>query len=745
MSELLIELFSEEIPARMQQRAADDLRRLVVEGMKAQGLSVGEARTYATPRRLTLLVDNVPAGSAAVREEKKGPRVGAPDAAIQGFLKGASYKSLSEATLIKDAKKGDFYVAVIEKPGLPAAQIIASAVTEAIAKFPWPKSMRWGAGSLLWIRPLHSILCLLGGRIVPFTVAGIESGDTTEGHRFLSPGRFKVKNFADYEKKLAAAHVLIDPRARAAIISEQAHALAKKHKLTLVEDEGLLAENAGLNEWPTVLMGTFDESFLEVPAECLTTSMRAHQKCFSLRDPKTGRLANRFLLVSNITAADGGEAIIHGNQKVIRARLSDAKFFWEGDLKRKLEPMHFELKGITFHEKLGTQWDRMERITELARQIAGAVDAEPELAGRAAQLCKADLVSGMVGEFPELQGLMGRYLAEAEKMDPKVARAIELHYKPKGPTDSVPKEEEGDAVAIAVALADKLDTLVGFWAINEKPTGSGDPYQLRRAALGVIRILIENDLRVGLSQVLLTAMRPTVIRVIEEGKKHADGVIILSKAAGAEEIAPWIDTAPKLDAFRETTLARLKSDRSHTTAEQSDVKDLLSFFADRLKVYLRDQGARHDLIDAVFSLGGQDDLALIVKRVNALGEFLKTDDGANLLAGVKRAANILAIEEKKDKASYAGIYDLKLLKENEELALAAAIESVKQDTTAAINVENFGGAMRALAELRHPVDAFFEKVTVNDKDPAIRLNRLKLLSEIRTATTQVADFSKIAG
>ena len=707
MSELLIELFSEEIPARMQQRAADDLQRLVVDGLKVQGLMVGEARTYATPRRLTLVIDKVPAGSAAVREEKKGPRAGAPEAAIQGFLKGAGYQSLSEATLVRDEKKGDFYIAVIEKPGRPAADIIASVVTETIAKFPWPKSMRWGAGSLLWVRPLHSILCLLGGHIVPFQVASIESCDTTEGHRFLSPGRFKVKNFADYEKKLAAAHVLIDPTVRAKMISEQAHVLAKKHKLTLVEDAGLLVENAGLTEWPTVLMGTFDESFLEVPAECLTTSMRAHQKCFSLRDPKTGRLANHFLLVSNITAADGGAAIIHGNQKVIRARLSDAKFFWEQDLKRKLEPMHFELKDITFHEKLGSQWDRMERITELARQIAGAVDAEPELAGRAAQLCKADLVSGMVGEFPELQGLMGRYLAEAEKMEPKVARAIELHYKPKGPTDTVPKEEEGDAVAIAVALADKLDTLVGFWAINEKPTGSGDPYQLRRAALGVIRLVLENDVRLPLLAVI---------------QKH------------------FSDRLSKPESGLTPPEVLLKGVDAHGLG-----LDLLGFFADRLKVYLRDQGARHDLIDAVFSPGGQDDLALIVKRVNALGDFLKTDDGANLLAGVKRAANILAIEEKKDKASYAGIYDLKQLKENEELRLAAAIESVKQDTTAAINVENFGGAMRALAELRQPVDAFFEKVTVNDKDPAIRLNRLKLLSEIRTATAQVADFSKIAG
>jgi glycyl-tRNA synthetase beta chain len=494
-----------------------------------------------------------------------------------------------------------------------------------------------------------------------------------------------------------------------------------------------------------VLLGTFDAAFLDVPAECLTTAMRAHQKSFSLRDPATGDLANRFLCVANLTASDDGRAIVHGNQKVIAARLSDARFFWQQDLKRKLEPMHFELKGITFHDKLGSQWDRMERITELARQIAGAVDAEPDLAGRAAQLCKADLVSGMVGEFPELQGLMGRYLAEAEHMEPRIARAIELHYKPRGAGDTVPREDEGDAVAIAVALADKLDTLVGFWAINEKPTGSGDPYQLRRAALGVVRILVENDLRVGLSQVLLTAMRPTVIRVIEEGKKHSEGVTLLSRAAGAEEIAPWIDTAPKLDAFREATLVRLRSDRSHTAAEQADVKDLLAFFAERLKVYLRDQGARHDLIDAVFSLGGQDDLALVVKRVTALGDFLKTEDGATLLAGIKRSANILGAEEKKDKVSYAGACDPKLLREPAEQTLAKAIQQMKADTTAAINVENFAGAMRALADLRAPIDAYFETVTVNDNDASIRLNRLKLLSEIRSATLQVADFSKIAG
>jgi glycyl-tRNA synthetase beta chain len=507
--------------------------------------------------------------------------------------------------------------------------------------------------------------------------------------------------------------VMLNAAERAEEIKEQAEALAKKAKLELIADEALLAENAGLTEWPVVLMGEFDKSFLDVPPECLITSMKTHQKCFSLRDPKTKTLANRFILVSNLTATDGGAQIIAGNEKVIRARLSDAKFFWEQDLKRPLDEMAIALEGITFHEKLGTQKERVERIKELAFQIAGAVDADPQDARRAAELCKADLVSDMVGEFPELQGLMGRYYAERAGAKPEIARAIELHYKPKGPTDVVPKEEEGDAVAIAVALADKLDTLVGFWAIDEKPTGSGDPYQLRRAALGVIRIVVENDLRVALVPILI------------------EHFMVLKDAFASKML------------FRDQPEDSVESTLKAMAGERG--ADLLSFFADRLKVYLKDKGARHDLIDAVFSLGGQDDLALIVKRVEALGEFLKTDDGANLLAGVKRASNILSIEEKKDKTSYAGTYDLKLLKEKEELALAAAIESVKQDTVAAINVENFKGAMNALAELRAPVDAFFDKVTVNDADPTLRENRLRLLSEIRAATLTVADFSKIAG
>jgi len=712
MSELLLELFSEEIPARMQARGADDLRRLVTEGLKAAGLEVGEARAFATPRRLALVVEKVPAKSPAVSEERKGPRVGAPEQAVAGFLKAAGLKSLDDAEIVRDEKKGDYYVARIEKPGRSAAEIVAEVVSGVMAKFPWPKSMRWGSSSFQWVRPLHSILCLLDGKTVAFEVAGLKAGAATRGHRFHGDEPFSVKGSADYQKQLAKHKVALDAAERAASISEQAHALAKDAKLALVEDEALVAENAGLTEWPVVFMGEFDPEFLSVPAECLMTAMKAHQKCFSLRDARTKKLANKFLAVSNLTPKDKGAAIVSGNEKVIRARLSDAKFFWEQDLRRPLDEMANALDGITFHEKLGTQKQRVERIEELAFQIAGAVDADPQDARRAAQLSKADLVSGMVGEFPELQGLMGRYYAEHAGAKPEIARAIELHWKPKGPTDSVPKEEEGDAVAIAVALADKLDTLIGFWRIQEKPTGSGDPYQLRRAALGIIRVVLENDLRVS----LLRKFRGAHDGYQKQGRPH-EWAIHRSEGTGD----------------------------AHSDAIGAINSDLLSFFADRLKVHLREKGARHDLIDAVFSLGGQDDLALIVKRVEALGEFLTTDDGANLLAGVKRATNILGIEEKKDKRSYAGTYDLKLLREKEELALAAAIESVKEDTVAAINVENFKGAMNALSELRAPVDAFFEKVTVNADDAVLRENRLKLLSEIRAATLTVADFSKIAG
>ena len=738
MSEFLLELFSEEIPARMQVKAADDLRRLVVEGLKTRGLATGDARSFSTPRRLVLVIEKVPAQSPAIQEEKKGPRVGAPEQAVSGFLKSAGLSKLADATIVKDEKKGDYYIARIDKRGRAAGEIIAETVIEVCGKFPWPKSMRWGSEPFQWVRPLQSVLCLLGGKVVPFEIAGLPAGDETRGHRFLSTGAFKVTNFADYEAKLEKHHVMLDPARRAASIGGQALALAKTAKLELVEDEALLNENAGLTEWPVVLMGSFDTTFLDVPAECLMTSMKAHQKCFSLRDPKSKKLANNFLLVSNLIAKDGGAEITHGNEKVIRARLSDAKFFWDQDLKKPLDEMASQLSGITFHEKLGSQKDRVERVAELSFQIAGAVDADPADARRAAQLCKADLVSGMVGEFPELQGLMGRYYAEHAGTKPEIARAVELHYKPKGPTDTLPRSDQGDAVAIAVALADKLDTLVGFWAINEKPTGSGDPYQLRRAALGVIRIVLENDLRLPLNKYFALAQSPS---------------------PQDREAMLRIDGGVSRDLSNPDTRGHGSPSSPMKGGGDAIANDLLGFFTDRLKVFLRDQGKRHDLIDAVLSseqeaksseaaagnARSQDDLALIVRRVDALDAFLKTDDGANLLAGVKRAANILAIEEKKDKTSYAGTYDLKLLKEKEEMALAAKIEEIKQDTVAAINVENFAGAMRALAELRPPVDAFFEKILVNAEDAAIRRNRLAMLSEIRSATLTVADFSKIAG
>jgi glycyl-tRNA synthetase beta chain len=694
-AELLLELFSEEIPARMQARAAEDLQKLVLDGLKAQGLAVGAAMSFATPRRLTLVIAGVPAKSPGVSEERKGPRVGAPEQALAGFLKGAGLARIEDAEIVTDAKKGDFYVARIEKAGRLADEIIADVVPQVMAKFPWPKSQRWGAGDFQWVRPLQSIVCLLGGKVVPIEVAGLTSGKLTRGHRFHGNAPFEVTDFEDYGRKLKEHKVLLPASERAQWIGEQARAIAAKEKLELVEDEALTQENAGLTE-------------------CLTTSMKLHQKCFSLRDPKTRKLTNKFLLVSNLIAPDGGKEIVHGNEKVIRARLADAKFFWDQDLKKPLDEMASSLKSITFHEKLGTQAERVERIMELAHKIAGAVDADAADARRAAQMCKADLVSGMVGEFPELQGLMGRYYAEKVGTKPEIARAIELHYKPRGAGDTVPLEADGDAVACAVALADKIDTLVGFWAIGEKPSGSGDPYQLRRAALGVIRIVLENDFRVVLGDVM------SIARELHQKQGRLPYTVIANAHESEDDVL-------------------------RATYRNVQHSDLIAFFFDRLKVFLRDKGARHDLIDAVLALGGQDDLALTVKRVDALGAFLATDDGVNLLAGVKRASNILSIEEKKDKASYNGTYEVKLLKEKEELALAAALESVKQDALAAINVENFTGAMNALAELRKPVDAFFEKVTVNADDAKLRLNRLRLLSEIRAATQTVADFSKIAG
>jgi glycyl-tRNA synthetase beta chain len=683
------------------------------------------AAAFATPRRLALHVAGIPVRQPDTREEKKGPRVGAPDAAVQGFLKSAGLASIADATIVKDAKKGEFYTALIERPGRATLDVLGEILPTIVRAFPWPKSMRWGRestrpDSLRWVRPLHSIVATFGPEteepdIVAFQIDGVAAGNVTRGHRFLAPGAFKVRRFDDYMPALEKAKVVLDAERRKNIILHDARDLAFAQGLELIEDEALLDEVAGLVEWPVVLIGEFDAAFLEIPPEVIRATIRANQKCFVLRGAG-GALANKFILISNIEASDGGTAIAAGNARVVRARLSDAKFFWDSDLKIKLEDRLPKLDKIVFHEQLGTQGKRVKRIQALARELAPIVAADPEKAARAARLAKTDLVSEMVGEFPELQGLMGRYYAAHQGEDASVAAAIEEHYKPQGPSDRVPS----DPVGIAVALADKIDTLVGFWAIDEKPTGSKDPYALRRAALGVIRIVLENGLRLAMQRVVAAAYEATI---------EADHAI-----------------RRKLEGDPPVVMAISRTGHGALPLTQVLAADLLSFFADRLKVYLRDQGARHDLIDAVFALPGQDDLLMIVRRVEALGTFLDTDDGNNLLAGYRRAANILRIEEKKDGAgAFDAAHAPALLKQDEERALAGALQHATKDATAAIAREDFEAAMRALSTLRAPVDAFFDKVTVNTDDAQLRVNRLRLLNELRRAVHEVADFSKIVG
>ena len=685
MPDLLLELFSEEIPARMQRRAAEDLKTAVTNALVERGCTYEAALAFATPRRLALHIVGLPARQPDLKEEKKGPRVGAPQQAIDGFLKGAGLNDLSQATIQSDPKKGDFYIAIVERKGGATQDVIAEIMPDIIRNFPWPKSMRWGKSSaqpnaLRWVRPLHSIVCTFGSEtetpeVVHFEIDGIKAGDITYGHRFLAPGPIHVRRFDDYIAKLEAAKVVLSTDRRKDIILYDAKSLAFAQGLELVEDEALLEEVAGLVEWPTVLMGSFEERFLDIPPEVIRATIRANQKCFVLRKSGSNALANKFLLTSNMIAKDDGATIISGNEKVVRARLSDAKFFWETDLKVKLEDRLEKLKSITFHAKLGTQHQRVERLVALAKELAPLVKADVNKAERAALLCKADLVSEMVGEFPEVQGLMGRYYATRQGEDASVAIALEDHYKPQGPTDRIPT----DPVAIAIALADKLDTLVGFWAIDEKPTGSKDPYALRRAALGVIRIILENNIGLSLSQ------------------HHIND-------------------------------------------------DLLAFFHDRLKVYLRDKGARHDLIDAVLGIdAGNDDLLLVVKRVEALDALLATDDGKNLLAGFRRAANILKAEEKKDGVTYSGTIDAALLKEPQEKALGEILGVASRHAAEHVMKQDFSGAMRELAQLRPAVDAFFEAILVNAEDAAARKNRLALLAAFRDATRTVADFSAIAG
>jgi glycyl-tRNA synthetase beta chain len=721
-----------------------------------------------------------------LKEERKGPRVGGPEAAIQGFLKATGLASLDQAKIQRDPKKGDFYVALIEKPGRATLDVLADILPVIIRTFPWPKSMRWGErsarpGALQWVRPLHSIVATFGMEteepdVVNFAVDGIAAGQTTFGHRFMAPAPINVRRFEDYQAKLQAAKVVLEPQARKDIVSADAKQLAFAQGFELVEDQGLLDEVAGLVEWPVVMMGSFEKEYLSIPGEVIRATIRTNMKCFVVSDPKIGKLTNKFILTANIEASDGGKTIVAGNERVIRARLSDAKFFYETDLKTRLEDRLPKLDNILFHEKLGTQGERVRRIEQLANDLTRLINFRSgDLAARgprevnasdgflgdlvrdvrrAAQLAKADLVTEMVGEFPELQGRMGKYYALEQGESAAVADALEEHYKPQGPGDSVPAEP----VSVCVAIADKIDVLVGFWGIGEKPTGSKDPYALRRAALGVIRIILENSLRLGLYNLIQVHighyLGPRIrsdaryVAALEEfaaSKREvtASGDNLI--AAATEQEASKFE-GPLFSATPEINIDRLRGSISAgmpRSLVESTTGDLLAFFADRLKVQLREQGARHDLVDAVFALEGQDDLLMVVRRVEALGKFLDTDDGKNLLAGTKRAANILRIEEKKDGKAYDGAPDPSLYALAEEKTLAKAIDQVKTEASAAVAQEDFAGAMSAMAKLRPAVDAFFDKVKVNDDNAKVRENRLKLLNEIRAATRAVADFSKI--
>ena len=736
MPDLLIELFSEEIPARMQGKAAEDLRRLVTDGLVEAGLTYESAGAFSTPRRLALTLHGLTAESPTQREERRGPKVGAPEKAIEGFLRGAGVarEDLEE----REEKKGTFYYATVVTPGRAAEVIVAEVLERTIRNFPWPKSMRWGAGSLRWVRPLHRILCLLtdesGARVVDLDVDGIKASDVTEGHRFHAPAPFRVTSFEDYEAKLKRARVILSPQEREEAIWHEATNAAFASGLEVVEDAGLLREVAGLVEWPVVLMGSIAEDFLGLPPEVLMTSMKEHQKFFSVRNPGSGRI-EKFVTVSNTEAPDNGAAILAGNQKVLAARLSDAKFFWENDLRvakhQGLDAWTEKLGAVTFHGKLGTEKDRVERIAALAGELAPKVGADAVLATQAARVAKADLVSEMVYEFPELQGLMGRYYAQAAGLPAEVAAACEEHYAPLGPSDAVPTAP----VSVAVSLAEKIDKLTGFWAIDEKPTGSKDPFALRRAALGAFRLVLENGVRLKLDQFLTHV---------------ADDAIweqIASRAENDEEAA--------IATFEEKTGLRISEVEDPLDEILANVKiesgipipphPLLSFIHDRLKVHLRDEGIRHDVIDACLAMEGNDDLYLLVSRARALSDVLKTEDGENLLQGFKRANNILSQAEEKDGVEYAFGADRKFAEVPEEIALFDALDAAEQKIVPAMQDEDFVTAMEAMAGLRAPIDAFFEAVQVNSDNQVVRRNRLNLLSRIRDICLQVADLRRIEG
>ncbi|MBM1221044.1 glycine--tRNA ligase subunit beta [Ponticoccus sp. SC2-23] len=744
MPDLLIELFSEEIPARMQARAAADLKRLVTDGLVEAGLTYAAAAGFSTPRRLALSIEGLSGASQPVREERRGPKADAPDKAIEGFLRSTGLTRDQLET--RADKKGEVLFAVIERPGRPAAEIVAEVLARTIREFPWPKSMRWGAGSLRWVRPLHSILCILsdegGAETVPLEIDGIVAGDVTRGHRFMAPEPFSVVDFDDYEAKLKSAFVILRPDERADHIWHDATNQAFAAGLEVVEDPGLLTEVAGLVEWPVVLSGAIGQDFLDLPPEVLRTSMKEHQKFFSVRNPKTGRI-ERFVTVANIETRDQGATILAGNGKVLAARLSDAKFFWENDLRIVAEgglaAMAAGLANVTFHNKLGSQADRITRITALAGDIAPLVGADAGEARKAAEICKADLQSEMVGEFPDLQGLMGRYYAKAEGLDDAIAEACEAHYRPLGPTDTVPDAP----VSIAVALADKIDTLAGFWAIDEKPTGSKDPFALRRAALGIIRLILTNDLRLSLDRFIDAQLLRHKIELNRE-EANDDDIDTL------EEILAEIGKYGVFgSAFRAVVDARkgkngkVVDDIGKRVPDVSD--DLLSFFHDRLKVHLRDHGVRHDVIDACLAMPGSDDLTLLVKRATALSEFLGTEDGENLLQGFKRANNILTQAEEADGVEYSFGADVKFAEEAEEKALFAALARASEQLAPAMEAEDFGKAMSVMADLRAPIDAFFEAVQVNAENSVLRRNRLNMLSQIRGICAGVADLTRIEG
>ena len=771
MPDLLIELFSEEIPARMQGKAAEDLRRLVTDGLVEAGLTYESAGAFSTPRRLALTLHGLTNESPTQREERRGPKVGAPDKAIEGFLRGAGVarEDLEE----REEKKGTFYYATVVTPGRPAEAIVAEVLERTIRNFPWPKSMRWGAGSLRWVRPLHRILCLLtdesGARVVDLDVDGIKASDVTEGHRFHAPAPFRVTSFEDYEAKLKRARVILSPQEREEAIWHEATNAAFAGGLEVVEDAGLLREVAGLVEWPVVLMGSIAEDFLGLPPEVLMTSMKEHQKFFSVRNPGTGRI-EKFVTVANIEAPDNGAAILAGNQKVLAARLSDAKFFWENDLRvakeQGMTAWTEKLGAVTFHGKLGTEKDRVERIAALAGELAPKVGADAELSMQAARVAKADLVSEMVYEFPELQGLMGRYYAEAAGLPAEVAAACEEHYAPLGPSDAVPTAP----VSVAVSLAEKIDKLTGFWAIDEKPTGSKDPFALRRAALGVIRLVLENGHKLNLEPILFETFNALHVADRERQRKKIIAQIVHEIEAGRRAEA-------EIEAVRgETWASAMELSESHNsvfdatdeptlaTAERvadiyvdhfggiewrnywvPKIDDLLSFIHDRLKVHLRDEGIRHDVIDACLAMEGNDDLYLLVSRARALSDVLKTEDGENLLQGFKRANNILSQAEEKDGVEYAFGADRKFAEEPQENALFDALDAAEQKIVPAMKDEDFVTAMEAMAGLRAPIDAFFEAVQVNSDNQVVRRNRLNLLSRIRDICLQVADLRRVEG